>query len=132
MRTRLFLNTLPFTLRYSSWQRCLSIFLDSLYFFKRRLNTRILFIHTTFSGILAFAVPCLLPNPLWRPFLLASRFALVLALLWTTVGFLMMRPSLISFLTLFLEFALLISFVSFGSSQIFPFPHFSTLAAKPF
>ena len=48
------------------------------------------------------------------------------------VGFLMIKPSLTSFLTFCLELALLISVVSLGSSQILRLPHFSTEAASLF
>lgn len=44
----------------------------------------------------------------------------------------MIRPSFTSFLTFCLELALLISVVSFGSSQILRLPHFNTEAASLF
>jgi hypothetical protein len=43
-----------------------------------------------------------------------------------------MRPSRYSFWTLRREFAIAIKLISLGSSQILPFPHFSTDAAKRF
>lgn len=52
----------------------------------------------TFLGIRALAVPFLLPKPQWRPFLLASVFFRTLALEWTATGFLIISPSLMSFL----------------------------------
>lgn len=112
--------------------KCWSIFFCSRYLRNNRLRTRILFIQITFSGIRALAVPWRLPYPLCLPFLLASRFSRVRALLCTTCGFLMIRPSLISFLMFCREFAFAISEDSFGSSQIFFLPHFNTLAAKRF
>lgn len=109
-----------------------SIFFCSLYFLRSLLRTRIRFIHITFSGIRALAVPCLLPNPLCRPFRLASKLARVLARLCTIWGFLIIKPSLISFLMFWREFALAISDDSLGSNQIFFRPHLSTLAASLF
>lgn len=57
IRTRLFLKMFPLTFIYMSWYMCLSIFLDSLYFLRRRLKTLVLLIHNTFVGSL---VPFLL------------------------------------------------------------------------
>merc|ERR1719270_2153902 len=132
MRTLLFLNTLPLAFRGSSWYKCLSIFLLSLYLLRSLLRTLILCIQSSFWQVLASAVPFLLPNPLWRPFLLASLLALTLDLEWTATGFLITRPSLINFLMLALELALAISLISLGSNQTFFFPHFITSAARRF
>merc|ERR1719384_2624042 len=106
--------------------------LASLYLLRSLLRTLILWIHRSFWQVLASAVPFLLPNPLCLPFLLASLLALTLDLEWTATGFLITRPSLISFLILALELALAISLISFGSSQTFFFPHFITSAARRF
>merc|ERR1719348_1046933 len=122
MRTLMFLNTLPLAFRKSSWYRCLSIFLLSLYLLRSLLRTLILCIQSVFWQVLASAVP----------FLLASLLALTLDLEWTATGFLMTRPSLISFLMLALELALAISLISLGSNQTFFFPHFITSAARRF
>ena len=51
---------------------------------------------------------------------------------WTTVGFTMMRPSLMSFFTCVRELALPISDCSLGSSQIFRLPTPATDAASRF
>merc|ERR1719510_94523 len=64
--------------------------------------------------------------------LLASLLALTRDLEWTATGFLMTRPSLISFLMLALELALAISLISLGSSHTFFFPHFITSEARRF
>merc|ERR1712071_295379 len=51
---------------------------------------------------------------------------------WTASGFLMIKPSLISFLMFWRELALAISLISLGSSQTFLLPHFITLAESLF
>ena len=61
IKTRLFLNTLPFTFMYMSWYMCLSIFFASRYFLNRRRRTRIRLNHRIFEGSLASLVPRLLP-----------------------------------------------------------------------
>merc|ERR1719277_2719644 len=132
IRTRLFLNTLPLAFRYSSWYRCRSIFLASLYLLSSLLRTLILWIQSSFWLVLALAVPFLLPKPLWRPFLLASLLAPTRDLEWTATGFLMTRPSLISFLTLARELALAISLISLGSSQTFFFSTFHNISREAF
>ena len=88
-----------------------------LYLLSSLLRTLILWIQRSFWQVLASAVPFLLPNPLCLPFLLASLLALTRDLEWTATGFLMTRPSLISFLMFALELALAISLISLGSSQ---------------
>lgn len=98
IKTLLFLKTLPFAFKYKLWYKCLSIFLFSRYFFNNRRKTLILLIHNTFTGILAFAVPFLLPGPVCLPLRRASAFFLTRAREWTATGFLMIKPSLINFL----------------------------------
>ena len=66
------------------------------------------------------------------PFLFAAMARLTRDLECMTVGLRMMSPSFTNFLTFCLEFAFPISVVSFGSSQIFRFPHFRTEAANLF
>merc|ERR1719273_2875326 len=132
IRTRLFLNTLPLAFRYSSWYRWRSIFLASLYLLSSLLRTLILLIHKPFCEVLASFVPFLFPNPVWRPFLLASSFFLTRDLEWTATGFLITRPSLISFLMFCLELALAISLISLGSNHTLFLPHFMTPAARRF
>ena len=112
--------------------RCLSILPASLYFRNSLLNTLCLLIHKTFVGILASAVPFLLPVPVWRPFRFAARRSRVRAREWTVVGLIIMRPSLMSFLTCVREFAFPISACSAGSSQILRSPTLATLAARRF
>jgi len=112
--------------------KCLSILPASLYFLNNRLNTLCLRIHCTFVGNLASAVPFLLPGPVWRPFLLAACSSRVRAREWITVGFMITRPSLMSFLTCAREFAFPISDCSAGSSQILRFPTPATEAASRF
>ena len=51
---------------------------------------------------------------------------------WTVVGLIIMRPSLMSFLTCVREFAFPISACSAGSSQILRWPTLATLAARRF
>merc|ERR1719192_2441486 len=80
----------------------------------------------------ASLVPFLLPKPVWRPFLLASSFFLTRDLEWTATGFLITRPSLISFLMFCLELALAISLISLGSNHTLFLPHFMTSAARRF
>ena len=117
---------------YKSWYRCLSIFLLARYFFNNLRSTLCLLIHKTLTGILAFAVPFLLPGPECLPFLRASWRSLTRALEWTATGFPMIKPSLINFLTCWRELALAISFASFGSSQILFLPHFRMTEASRF
>ena len=112
--------------------RCLSILPASLYFRNSLLNTLCLLIQITFVGILASDVPFLLPVPVWRPFRFAARRSRVRAREWTVVGLIIMRPSLISFLTCVREFAFPISACSAGSSQILRWPTLATLAARRF
>ena len=88
-----------------------------LYLLRSLLRTLILWIQRSFWQVLASAVPFLFPKPLCLPFLLASLLALTRDLEWTATGFLMTRPSLISFLMFALELALAISLISLGSSQ---------------
>jgi hypothetical protein len=101
---------------------CLSILPASLYFLKSLLRTLILRNHMTLVGILASAVPFLLPVPVCLPFLLAACMSLTLAREWMMVGLTMMCPSLRSFRTPDRELALLISVASWGSSQTFLLP----------
>ena len=112
--------------------RCLSILPASRYFRNNLLNTLCLLIHKTFVGILASEVPFLLPGPEWRPFRFAARSSRVRAREWTVVGLIIMRPSLMSFLTCVREFAFPISACSAGSSQILRWPTLATLAARRF
>merc|ERR1719318_1235461 len=146
MRTLLFLNTLPLAFKYSSWYRWRSIFLwmnsmrtllflntfstASLYLLSSLLRTLILAIHMPFWLVLASLVPFLLPNPLWRPFRRASSLVRTRDLEWTATGFLMTRPSLISFLMFCLELALAISLISLGSSQTLFFATFHDIGRK--
>merc|ERR1711871_1700818 len=71
--TRLFLKTLPLHFMYKEWYRCLSIFLESRYFLRRRRSTRRRRIQITAVGIRALARPTLFPVPVWRPLRLAAR-----------------------------------------------------------
>merc|ERR1719187_1951234 len=132
MRTRLFLNTLPLHFMYSAWYKCLSIFLASRYFLRRRRSTRIRCIHSTFTGIRALAVPFLLPVPVWRPLRRAMVFLRTRARECTATGLRIMRPSLMSLRMFWRELAFAISLVSLGSSQILFLPHFRTAAANRF
>ena len=70
--------------------------------------------------------------PVWRPLRLASFLNETRAREWTTVGFLIIKPSRCKREMLRREFANAISFVSFGSNQIFRWPHFNTDAARRF
>ena len=81
-----------FTLTY----KCLSIFLASRYFLNNRLKTLCRLIHKTAWGIRAFAVPFLLPGPVWRPLRLASSFSRTRKREWITWGFLIISPSFIN------------------------------------
>merc|ERR1711907_335018 len=75
------------------------------------------------AGILATnAFPC----AVWRPLRLAAKCLRTLYREWIFVGFLITRPSLASLRILRREFAMEISLTSFGSNQIFLFPHFNT------
>jgi len=53
------------TRMYSSWYRCLSIFLESRYFLSRRRSTRVRRIHKILVGRRASRVPWRLPAQLW-------------------------------------------------------------------
>ena len=70
--------------------------------------------------------------PVWRPLRLAAFLNWTRAREWTTVGFLMIKPSDFRRRMLRRELANAISFVSFGSNQILRFPHFNTDAARRF
>lgn len=124
----LFLNTLPLTCMYREWYlcgganccyvlwcnvlsntentlkeryiyRCLSIFLASRYFLRRRRRTRRRRIQRILTGIRALAVPRRLPRPMWRPFRRASALRQHLKREWMAIGLRMMRPSLTNFRT---------------------------------
>merc|ERR1711908_190626 len=130
--TRLFLNTLPLHFMYRLWYRCLSIFLASRYFLRRRRSTRSRRIQITADGIRASLRPMRLPVPVWRPLALAARCLRWLYRECTLVGFLMTRPSFASLRIFRREFAMEISLTSLGSSQILRIPHFNTEAARRF
>merc|ERR1719221_1820268 len=70
--------------------------------------------------------------PMCRPLRFASEFFRTRERECILTALRMMRPSLISFRMLKREFAIEISFASFGSSQILPLPHFRTEAARRF
>ena len=70
--------------------------------------------------------------PVCLPFLFASLRSCTRAREWTTVGFLMIKPSLWRRATLRRELAREISFTSLGSNQILRSPHLRTEAAKRF
>jgi hypothetical protein len=86
----------------------------------------------TYLGILASAVPFLLPKPVCLPSLRAFCRSLALLLECIVTGFRMIKPSATSFRMVWRELALEISETSFGSSQIFRFPQPTTLAARRF
>lgn len=86
----------------------------------------------TYLGILASAVPFLLPKPRCLPILLAAVRARDLARECMVTGLRMMRPSEMSLRTVWRELALEISFTSFGSSQILRLPQPATDAARRF
>eukprot|EP00834_Sanchytrium_tribonematis_P007956 NODE_815_length_3734_cov_0.660523.p5 type:complete len:123 gc:universal NODE_815_length_3734_cov_0.660523:567-935(+) len=111
---------------------CLSIFSNSRYFLKSLRRTRCLRIQTTFSGILAFALPFRFPCPICLPFNLAAARTCTRNLDGAFSGFLITSPSLTSFLTDALVLAPDISVISLGSNQTFLFPHFITAAASRF
>lgn len=122
-RARLCLNVLPLLSWYSSWYKCLSILPAALYLTRRRRRTRSRLIHRTwlyrtsvlccakprlfqpYLGILASAVPFLLPKPLCLPILRASFRRLARDRECIATGFRMIRPSLTNFRTVCLEFA---------------------------
>lgn len=108
----------------------LSIFPCSRYLRRSRRRTRCLLIHRILVGIRASLVPRRLPGPMCRPLRLAARFNRTRAREWMATGFLMIKPSLMSFLTACLELARAMSLASLGSSQIRPFPHLETEAAR--
>lgn len=89
-------------------------------------------IENPYLGILASAVPFLLPKPLCRPILRAAFSRRALARECIATGFLMMRPSLTNLRTVCLELAFEISLLSEGSSQILRFPQPITAAASRF
>merc|ERR1719356_69442 len=95
-------------------------------------RTLILFIHNSFWGCLASLVPFLLPIPVCLPFLRASVLSRTRDLEWTATGFLITKPSLMSFRMFWRELALAISLISLGSNQTFFCPHFMTDAANRF
>merc|ERR1711924_343585 len=128
----LVLKTLPLHFMYKEWYKCLSIFLESRYFLRRRRNTRRRRIQITAVGMRASLQPMRFPVPVWRPLRLAAKCLRTLYREWIFVGFLITRPSLASLRILRREFAMEISLTSFGSNQIFLFPHFNTDAARRF
>merc|ERR1719161_3174860 len=77
-------------------------------------------------------MPRRLPTPMCRPLRFASRFFVTRERECIFTALRMMRPSLRSLRMLKREFAMLISFASFGSNQIRPLPHFFTEAARRF
>merc|ERR1719508_215 len=99
---------------------------------RMRVLRRLLKIHMVFWEVLASLVPFLFPNPVWRPFLLASSFLRTRDLEWTATGFLMTRPSLMSLRIFWRELALAISLISLGSNHTLFLPHFMTPAARRF
>merc|ERR1711924_449489 len=98
-------------------------------FLRRRRNTRRRRIQITAVGMRASLQPMRFPVPVWRPLRLAAKCLRTLYREWIFVGFLITRPSLASLRILRREFAMEISLTSFGSNQIFLFPHFNTDAA---
>ena len=79
-----------------------------------------------------FKKTCKSNLPECLPFLLAAIARRTRDLEWIAVGLRIIKPSFTNFRMFCLEFALPISVVSFGSSQIFLFPHFSTDDANLF
>merc|ERR1719261_206640 len=122
MSTRLFLYWLPFAATYRSWYRWWSIFFASRYFRNNLRRTRCRRIQSTLTGMRAFA----------RPLRFASRWRVTRLLEWTTTGLRITKPSLMSFLMFWREFAMEISFASFGSSQTRFLPVLRTDAARRF
>lgn len=70
--------------------------------------------------------------PVWRPLRLASFLKVTRAREWTTVGFLIIKPSRWRRAMLRRELARAISLISLGSNQILRLPHFKTSAARRF
>ena len=71
-------------------------------------------------------------SPVCLPLRLASLRRVTRAREWTTVGFLIIRPSLCNLATFLREFAREISLISLGSNQILRSPHLRTEAARRF
>ncbi|CAH0376520.1 unnamed protein product [Pelagomonas calceolata] len=132
MSTRLFLYWLPFAAMYRSWYKWWSIFFASRYFRNNLRRTRCRRIQSTLTGMRALAEPLRLPRPVCRPLRFASRWRVTRLLEWTTTGLRITKPSLISFLMFWREFAMEISFASFGSSQTRFLPVLRTDAARRF
>ena len=86
----------------------------------------------THDGILAFAVPFLLPKPRWRPMRRAAVSSRARERECMVTGLRMMRPSATSLRTDCRELAAAISLASFGSSQILRWPQPTTEAASRF
>lgn len=86
----------------------------------------------TYVGILASAVPFLLPNPLCLPIRLAAVSSRARLRECIVTGLRMMRPSAMSLRMVWRELALEISLTSFGSSQILRLPQSATEAASRF
>lgn len=87
---------------------------------------------TTYVGILASAVPFLLPKPLCLPIRLAAVSSRARLRECMVTGFLIIRPSEMSLRTVWRELALEISLTSFGSSQTLRLPQPATEAARRF
>ena len=73
-----------------------------------------------------------LPRPVCRPLRFASKWRVTREREWTTTGLRMTKPSLINLRMFCLEFAMEISFASFGSSQTRFLPVLRTDAASRF
>ena len=86
----------------------------------------------TYLGILASAVPFLLPNPRCRPIRRAAVSSLARARECIVTCLRMISPSDINLRMVWRELALEISLTSFGSSQILRFPQPATEAARRF
>lgn len=86
----------------------------------------------SYLGILASAVPFLLPKPLCLPIRLAAVNSRARLRECIVTGLRMMRPSEMSLRIVWRELALLISLTSFGSSQILRLPQPATDAARRF
>ena len=86
----------------------------------------------SYLGILASAVPFLLPKPRCLPILRAAFSSLARARECMATGLRMMRPSETNFRIVCREFAFEISLTSLGSSQILRFPQPTTDAARRF
>ena len=88
--------------------------------------------YISYLGILASAVPFLLPNPRCLPIRLAAVNSLALALECMVTGLRIMRPSETSLRIVWRELACPISVISLGSSQILRLPQPTTAAARRF